>query len=173
MSVFEPEAVESQGHTKVAILPSVAAAAAASLATEVGAATTVDVTLTFYDWNPTRTPNTGTSPRRLGTRDQFPREGSMQYQPIPVAYPYDPQVDDTDPNNKAKATLTEGTIKFALVRKGVDADTAFALADRYELWKVRCGAQVEGRTGEDEFSEYQITQNLYPLQKVGYGVIAA
>ncbi|GAA1138345.1 hypothetical protein [Nocardioides aquiterrae] len=173
MSIYEPEAVESQGATKIKLLSAVVDAAAASLATEVNAASSVEATLVFNTWNPTRTPNTGTAPRRVGTRDQFPREGNMQYQPIAITYPDDPQADTGDPNVKAKDLLTEGTVKYVLVRKGIDVDTAFAADQKYELWKVRCGAQIETQSGEDEFAEYQIQQNLYPLQKVAKGVIAA
>lgn len=171
MSVFEPEAVESQGNIKVVALPAVAVKTAVDLSTEVAAG--IDVSLTFNMWNPVRTPNTGTAPRRLGTRDQFPREGNMQYQAIAVTYPYDPQADPDDPNNVAKDTLTEGTVQEFLVRKGPDADVALAVADKYELWECRCGAQIEGQSGDDEFAEFQIQQNIYPLRKVAYGAIVA
>ena len=173
MSIYEPEAVESQGNTKIAILSTVATDTAVDLSSEIGAVGTVEVTLVFNEWNPQRTPNTGTAPKRVGTKDQFPREGNLQHQPIPVTYPYDPQADTGDTNNKAKDALTEGTIKKVLVRKGIDVDTAFAADQKYELWKVRCGAQIEGQSGDDEFSEYQIQQNLYPLKKLAQGEIVA
>jgi hypothetical protein len=171
MSVFEPEAVESQGNIKVLALPAVAIKTAVDLSTEVAAG--IDVSLTFNAWNPGRTPNTGTTPRRLGTRDQFPREGNMQYAAIPVTYPYDPQATAGDANNEAMETLTEGSVQEFLVRKGLDAELPLAVGQKYELWECRCGAQIEGESGDDEFAEFQIQQNLYPLRKVAKGAIVA
>ena len=173
MSIYEPEAVESQGFTKIMIVSAVANLAAAKLATEVNAAGSVEVTLTFNTWNPVRTPNTGTAPRRVGTRVQMPREGNMQYQAIPITYPDDPQAAPGDPSIKAKEALVEGTIKLVLVRKGIDAETPFTVGDKYEIWKCRCGAQIEGVSGDDEFAEFQIQQNLYPLTQVAKGALVA
>lgn len=173
MSIFEPEAIDSLAATKIAILSTAADMEAVSLATEIGAVSTIDVTLTFFEWNPTVTPNTGNRRRRVGTRNQFPIEGQAQFAPIQVSYPHDPQADDADPNNKCRATLVEGTVKYVLVREGADSETAFAATDAYEIRKVRCGRQNRGKTTEDEFGEYQITQMLYPLSEEVYGVVAA
>lgn len=173
MSIYEPEAVESQGNVRVAILAAVAILTAVDLSTEIGGAGTVDVTLTFNDWAPTRTPNTGTSPRRVGTRSQMPREGNMQYQAISITYPDDPQADPGDPTVAAKEALEEGAIVFVLVRKGIPAETAWAIGQKYELWKCRTGAQIEGKSGDDEFAEFQVQQNLYPLHVLAKGAIVA
>jgi hypothetical protein len=173
VTVFEPEAVESLGNTKIKLVLAIATSTAPSLATEINAVSSVDVTLTFRDWNPTVNVNTGTAPRRVGTKNQFPREGLAGYQGIPVSYPYDPQADDADPNNQAKATLTEELELFAVIRKGIDAETAFAADDQVEVWKVRCGRQTRGRSGDDEFAEYEITQMLYPLHEEAYGAVVA
>ncbi len=174
MSVFYPEATPALARTKVKILTTVAAPAAASLATEVNAVSSYDVSLTIRDWNPTIAANSGSAPRRLATKTQMPQEGLSTYSAIPVAYPYDPQEDDTDPNNEAMSVLAEGAVVYALVRKGPDAELdPFAVGDRYELWKVRCGRQNKVRSGDDEFSEFEIQQMLYPLEPEGEGVIAA
>lgn len=172
--VYEPEATPSLGATKVKLVTALANPAAPSLATEINAASSVDVSLTFYDWNPTINVNSGNAPKRLGTRNQMPQEGLAQYQLIEVSYPYNPQADDTDPDNAAKAALTEGTILYAVVRKGPDAETAFAADDQVEVWKVRCGKQRRGRSGEDEFSEFVLMQNLAPLvEEENDAVVAA
>lgn len=174
MTVFYPEATPSLGTTKVKILTSISNEAAASLATDVNAATAYDASLTFRDWDTPINNPSGSAPPRLATKTQMPQEGRTQYQPIPVAYPYDPQGGDTAPDNKAKAVLAEGAIVFVLVRKGPDAeDEPFAVGDRYELWQVRCGRQNKGRSGTDEFSEHEIQQMLYPIKPEVEGVIAA
>lgn len=173
MSVYEPEAIPSLGNTKVVVTDSVADETAPSLATEINAATSEDLSLTIRDWNPTISENSGTAPRRLGTTTQMPLQGLSNYEPIEVRYPYDPQGDDTDPDNAAKAALVEGAVKDFVVRKGVDAETAFAVDDEVEVWSVRCGRQNRGRSGDDEFAEYEIVQMLYPLKAEEYATVVA
>lgn len=174
MSVYYPEATPSLGTTKVKILTALADPAAPSLATEVNAATSYDATLTFRDWNPQMSPNSGQAPPRLGTKAQMPVEGRTQYQGIEVRYPYDPQADDTDPDNEAKAALVSGTVVTILERRGPDAELDdFAVADRTVAWKVRCGRQNKTRSGDDDFAEHEIVQTVYPLEPEVEGVIVA
>jgi hypothetical protein len=175
VTVFYPEATPSLGTTKVKILTTVGATPEAlSLATHVNAVGSYDASLTFRDWAPSVNPNSGSAPRRLATKTQMPQEGLSQYAPIAVAYPYDPQAPTSDPNNEAMEVLVEGSIVYALVRKGPDAeDEPFAAAQHYELWKCRAGRQNRGRSGDDEFAEHEIQQMLYPMQPEVYGIIAA
>ncbi|HET6916590.1 MAG TPA: hypothetical protein VFH56_10925 [Acidimicrobiales bacterium] len=165
MPIYEPVAVKQQGNVKVTFVTSIASPAAPSLASEITAASSVEGTMAVYgQWAPAVNVNTGNSPARIGTTVQLPEEGNAQRQPIALAYSHDPSKDDTDPNNKLKALLVEGTVLYAVVRRGLDAETDFAVADRVEVWQVRCGYQNDdGATGTDEFSEFQVTQNLIPL----------
>ena len=65
-------------------------------------------------------------------------------------------------------------LRISPVRKGLDAQNdAFAAGDYVETWKVRCGRQNRLRSGDDEFSEYEIVQKLYPLVEPAYGQIVA
>lgn len=174
VEVFYPEATPALGTTKVKITDSVADPDAPQLATEINAATSYDATLTFRDWNPTIETGSGTAPPRLGTKTQMPQEGLSTYQPIEVRYPYDPQGDDTDPDNQAKAALVDGAVKDIVVRKGPDAETVdFAVGDRVETWRVRCGRQNKTKSGDDEFAEHEIVQMLYPMEPEGEGVVVA
>lgn len=165
MSVFYTEATPSLGNTKVKLVLSIASMTAPKLATEINAATSFDVTLTFRDWDPQVNTNSGQAPARLGTTTQMPQEGLSQYQGIEVRYPYDPQEDDTDPNNDAKALLTRGTVLYAVVRKGPDAEDPFAVGDRVEVWKIRAGRQNRGKSGTDEFAEFEIMQMVFPMRE--------
>lgn len=165
MSIYQPEAVKVQGNTKITFVTTIANPASPSLATEIDAASSVEGTLAAYgEWAPGINVNTGNAPARIGTTVQLPEEGNAQRQPIALAYPHDPSKPDTDPANKLKALLTQGTELYAVVRRGVDAQTAFASGDQVEVWKVRCGYQNDdGATGTDEFAEYQVSQNLIPV----------
>jgi hypothetical protein len=174
MTVIYPEATPVQGNTSLLLMPSVADLDSVSLATEVNGASAVNVSCFVRDFNPELQSNTGNAPARLCTVVQLPVEGLTQFSPIEVRYVYDPQAADSTNDNKAKAFLTRGTEFYALVRKGFDAqNTAFAAGQRYELWKFRAGRQNKVRSGTDEFSEYEISQQWFPLTEPVDGVIAA
>ena len=173
-TVVYPEATPVKGNTSVLLLPAVAVLAAVDLSTEIGGAGSLNLSCFIRDWNPEIQSNTGSAPARLCTVVSLPVEGTTQFNPIEVRYVYDPQADDTTDDNKGKAFLVRGTEFYALVRKGFDAQlTAFAVGHRYELWKFRAGRQNRLRSGEDEFSEYEIVQNWFPLTEPTDGVIVA
>jgi len=174
MTIIYPEATPVQGNVGVKAILTVATPAAASLATEVNAATSLDLSCFLRDWMAEPNPNSGTAPPRLCAPDEFPIEGRTQYPAIEGRYVYNPQEADSTNNNKAKALLLKGTVLQIMVRLGLDADqTTYAAAQRYELWKVRCGSQIRTRSGDDEFAEFEIRQNFYPILAPVYGVIAA
>lgn len=174
MTIYYPEETPALGTTKIAVTDAILSPTAPKLATEINAATSFEATLTFHTWDPQVTVNSGNTPPRVGTKNQFPQEGLASYQPIEVTYPYDPQADDTDPNNDAKASMVQGTIKAVVVRKGPDAeDEPFAVGDRTETWSVRAGRQTRATLGEGEFAVHVIRQMLYPIKEEGYGVVVA
>lgn len=174
MTIIYPEATPVQGNTKVKVVLAIADPDTPSLATEINAASSLDISLFVRDWNPEMTSNSGSAPARLATTVQLPVEGNTQFNAIEIRYVYDPQADDTTDENKAKALLVRGTEFYAVVRKGLDAQaTAFAATQRVEVWKFRAGRQNFVRSGEDEFSEYEVSQLLYPQVEPVHGVIAA
>lgn len=174
MSIFYPEETPALGTTKIVVTDGIASPAAPDLSTEINAVTSFEATLTFHTWDPQVNVNSGTTPPRVGTKNQFPQEGLAQYQPIEITYPYDPQEDDSDPNNEAKASMVQGAIKDVIVRKGPDAeDVAFAVGDHTETWSVRAGRQTRTTLGEGEFAVHVIRQMLYPIKEEGYGVVVA
>lgn len=174
MTVIYPEATPVQGNTKVQAVLSIANTAAPDLSSEILAVTSVDLSCFLRDWNPEITNNSGSAPARLCTTVQLPVEGNTQFQPIEIRYVYDPQTDDTTDENKAKALLVRGTEFYAVVRKGLDAqNTDWAIGQRAEVWKFRAGRQNRLRSGEDEFGEYEIVQQIFPLNEPDDGVIVA
>lgn len=172
MTVIYPEATPVQGNTSLLLMTAVVDLDSVAVTTEVNAATSLNLSCFVRDWNPEMTSNSGNAPARLCSTVQLPVEGNTQFSPIEVRYVYDPQGDDTTDDNKAKAFLTRGTEFYALVRKGFDAQsTAFAAGQRYELWKFRAGRQNKVRSGTDEFSEYEISQQWFPLTEPVDGVL--
>lgn len=176
MSIYEPEAVNVQGQTKVVFVLAIADMEAPDLSSEINAMTSVEATMAMDVWAPTDNVNTGNAKARLGTKVQQPIEGNVQRQPIPLVYPHDPAADDADPNNTLRALLEENLVLYAVVREGVDIETPMAAADLVSVWKIRCGHQARARSAEgntDEFAQFEIHQNVYPLIERVDGVVAA
>lgn len=174
VDLIYPEATPVQGNTSVVLLTSAADLDSVSLAGEINDATSLIASCFLRDWNPEMTSNTGNAPSRLCSTVQLPVEGNTQFNAIEQRFVYDPQGDDTTDDNKVKAFLARGTEFYALVRKGLDAQaTAFAVGQRYELWRFRAGRQNRVRSGTDEFSEYEISQMWFPLTEPVDGVIVA
>lgn len=174
MTVIYPEATSVQGNTKIVAVATIADTSAPSLATEIGAAGSVDISCFIRDWNPELQSNQGNAPSRLCTTVQLPVEGNTQFSPIEIRYVYDPQAATSTDDNKARLLLAQGAEFYFVVRKGLDAQATDWAASQYaEVWKVRCGRQNYVRSGEDEFSEYEISQLIFPLTEPTFAQIAA
>lgn len=165
MTVLFPEAVKAQGNTSVTAVQTIAAPAAPKLATEINAATSVNISCFLYSGGVgSSTTNKGEAPRRLCTTETLQQFGNTSYEITDLMYVYDPQGDDTDPANKAKAALVEGTDVYLVIRKGLDAQSnAHAVSQKVDIWHVRLGPQNRGVTGDGEFDEFAITQSVIPL----------
>lgn len=173
MTVIYPEATPVQGNTKVKAVLTVADTAAPKLATEINATSSVDVSFFLHDWAPTATQNKGTAPRRVGDTAMLDKLGNTNFSIPTLTYVYDPQGDDTTSDNKAKALLAEGTEVYLIERLGLSAkSTDFAVTQKVRVHHVRVGTQVHGTTGTDEFSEYQISQEVEYVEVPADGVIA-
>jgi hypothetical protein len=172
VTVVFPEAVKAQGNTSVTIVQTIADMAAPGLASEINAATSVNASCYLYgDLNPTATTAKGEAPRRLCTTEVFQQFGNTTYEVPDITYVFDPQGDDTDEANEAKAALAEGTDVYLVIRRGLNATTtAYAVGQKVDVWHVRLGPQNRGATGDGEFDEYAITQSVIALEPAEYGV---
>lgn len=173
VDLIYPEATPVQGNTSIVLMTAVADLDSVKL-TEINAVTSLNTSCFLRMWTPEMTSNTGNAPSRVCTTVQLPVEGNTQFNAFEQRFVYDPQGDPTSDDNKAKAFLTRGVEFYALVRMGLDArETAFAIGQRYELWKFRAGRQNKVMSGTDEFAEYEIKQNWFPLTEPVDGVIVA
>lgn len=171
MTVYYPTATNVQGMTKIQGVASIADMEAPDLSSEISAVGSVDLSCYLDDWNVEIQQNEGSAPARLCTTVQLPVPGNTQFSAVPITYVYDPQAASSTNDNKAKALLSEGSIVYFVVRKGLDADSVDWAAGQYvEVYKVRCGRQNFTKTGTDEFAEYRVTQKLYPLNEPTEGV---
>lgn len=174
MTVIYPEGTPVQGNLGLILMTTVADLDSPDLSSEIGAVTSLAFQCFVRDFNPQIQNNTGFAPARACTTVQLPLEGNTQFSPIEVRYVFDPQADDSTDENKAKAFLTRGTEFYAFERKGLDGqDVAMAAGQRGRVWKFRAGRQNEDRSGQDEFAEYEIVQNWFPLIEPVPAVIVA
>lgn len=174
MTVHFPEATPVLGNIKVNAMLTVADQEAIKLATEWNAATSVDLSCFLRPFAPEVSVNAGTAPDRLCTTITLPQEGRTAISAFELRYVYNPQGDDTDPDNAAKELLVRGTELVLGIRKGLDARlTAPAVGQHTESWRGRLGRQNRVQSEGDDSAEFEISQMFYPTQDVVYGVLAA
>lgn len=162
MTILFPDGVQQLGNTSVAVVQTMAAPGSPSLATDLNAASTVNVSCFLYSGaEPAKNANKGTKPRRLCTRRDVETFGTITYEVSDLVYTYDPQADSTATANKARAALTEGSTVYLVIRRGLAAETtAFAAAQKVDVWKVKLGPQNKTRTGDGDQDEFSITQSV-------------
>lgn len=165
MSVLFPEATQVYGNTSVTVVQSIADVAAPKLATEINAASSVNVSCFLYSGGVgTSTTNKGEAPRRLCTKSVLQQFGTTTYEVTDLQYTYDPQEASAHDNNKARVALAEGSEVYLVIRRGLDAqDTAYAAGQKVDVWKVKLGPQNKTQTGDGEFDEYSITQSVVAM----------
>lgn len=100
----------------------------------------------------------GQAPRKLcetKTREQF---GTVNETITDIQYSYKPQGDDADPANEMKAAMVQGTRVYVVERLGL-VDATAAVADQFvNAYLSTLGYQNRTWTGDDEYSEYSVTQ---------------
>lgn len=176
MTVVYPEGTPTLGTTKLKagiVIPT--SLAAPSLATDVNAASSVEITghLFAAGWNPSGSQGKGSRAARLGstsTRDSLNR---AQWTAPTLQYVYDPTADDAAAGNEAKELLVEGTEVVLYERRGLDADTALIATHRVRVHHVRVGAQIPMGDAADENGEHFISQETEYISDPVDGVIAA
>jgi hypothetical protein len=170
MTLVAPEGVPSLGARKVKAIVTMPAPAAPKLATEINAASSEDVTLYLSadGWSPTGTTAKGTAPRRLGSKRSQERLNTTTYSLGTLRYVYDPQGDDDDPGNEAKALFTEGSKIHLLERLGLDAEeVAFAVGQKTRDHYVELGPQIPMGDPTDENAEFVMAQECVYVLPTG------
>jgi hypothetical protein len=170
---INPDATPVQGNIRAQLVLDITSLVAPSLATEINDASSLDVTYFLRDFNPQIQRNNGNAPARLGTTIQLPVEGNTQLNALEVRYIYDPQGAPSADENKLLAALPRGTEFYLVVRKGLDGDTAWAASQYVEVWRFRAGQINKDRSGQDEFSEFEVSQQWFPLAEPTEGQVAA
>lgn len=176
MTVVYPEGTPTLGTTKLkagVVVP--VSLAAPSLATNVNAASSVEITghLFAAGWNPTGSQGKGQKAPRMGATFQRDSLSRAQWTAPTLQYVYDPTAADSAEGNEAKELLVAGTEVVIYERRGLDADTAFAASQRVRVHHLRVGEQIPMGDHADENGEFFIQQETEYLSDPVDGVIAA
>lgn len=159
MTVLLPETVQTLGNRSVWIVPEADVANPTALT---AAIVNAGFHATCYIYGNggmvAGTQQKGSSPRKLcetKTREQL---GTVQESITDLQYSYSPQGDDADDANAMKAAMVDGTRVYVVERLGVQ-DSATAVANQVvNVYLTTLGYRNRTMTGDDEYSEFSITQ---------------
>lgn len=162
MQTYYPTASGPYLNERTIAVLSIAAIGAPKVATEIEAATSLDLTCAIADWYPQFEQGT-----TIGRRRACDAAGRQKLNPLevtlpPLEYIIRPSLADTDAANKAIDTLTPGLELYILQRPDVDKDVAFAAAQLGNVFYVRMGEFRPGRSdsSNDPTVEYLGMQSL-------------
>lgn len=159
---INPAGVGAYGTEKWIFVETIANTSAPALATEVNAATSLDVSCYLYEGGVSLTVNTEkvTRPRRLCSTEQYESNGPTTYSLTDLSYAFDPQAAAASDGKKAYETLTEGSTGYLVRRQGggaADGDN-LAVGDFVDVVPIELGIPVPSKTGDGAEAEYSITQ---------------
>lgn len=168
LSVYVPEAVPALANVKLWAVLTIINSSAPKLATEISAATSLDVSQYLYadGWTPTLEQGKGQARRRLGSKRNQERLNTPVEQIGNLQYVFDPQLPDTDPINKAYALFVPGTELYLVQRLGKDVDAAGAVGQFVDVHRVSLGERAPVAPVEDENADIYITQGVINLVPV-------
>lgn len=156
-----PEGTPTLGNTKVIACAAVTNKAAPSLATEINAVTSVDMSGYFIagGWNPDATTAKGTKLARLFSKTTQERFNKTSWVISDLMYTHDPQAAIGAAGNEAKNLLVPGAHIIFLERRGLDAQTvAMATTQKTRAFILELGPQIDSGDLTDENGEYYIKQ---------------
>ena len=93
-----------------------------------------------------------------------------------LQYSHDPQQPDSDPDNKLRGLLVEGTKVYAVERQGLDAQTdVWTTGEAVITHHIQVGPQIRMGDATDENGEFYIMQEVVYVDGVGpvNGILAA
>jgi len=161
----------ADGMTLVKIVTAIADTSAPKVATEINAASSVDIScyLTAGGWKPSLSEQVITD-ERLCTTQTYEQKGRSQ-RGLDVEYIDNTNTANAATYNKAKDTLVPGTPMFIVVRTGLPYETAAAAAQKFSVYPITPGEYNE--LPPEANSVFKIAQKLFVTGKVKISAAAA
>lgn len=163
MTITRPEGVRAKGKKSYVVVTDIASAATGEVSlTEINATSSKVISCHVYgQMNFTAEAQKITLPARACDDKEIERTGRTRYGVEDVQYTYDPQGDDTDYVNAAKAALVPETEVWLVERLGKSATSEpFAVGDKVILHHVVPSVQRRTNTGDDDAAEFSLTQSF-------------
>lgn len=162
MTVVYPEGTPTLGNTSITAVLAVADEDSPKLATEINAATSVNISCYLYDdgWTPGGTQTKQTKKRRLCSKRDVEQLFTATYTIGALRYTHDPQAADAGAGNEARELMQAGTKLYLIERQGLDArEDALAVGQHTLSHYVELGEQFWS-TDTDDNGEYFIMQEV-------------
>ena len=161
MTIFTPDTVASQGNTSVYILTTPPVDPASPTKAEIDAGIVASCFFYGGQFTATGEQSTGERPRKLCHKVTPQALGAVTFSIEAIQFSHDPQGADTDEANAVRTALAEGTKVWIYDRMGKDAETEpVAAGDVLRGHHLDTGVQNWGQTGDGEFDEFSVTQQL-------------
>src|SRR5690625_2456153 len=160
MVAYRPTGTTARGKVSWLFVPSIADTSAPTV-DELTATGAVDVSCALYEGSGvvSSEANKVQKPRRLCDEEQYEQFGDISTTMTDITYAYNPQADETDPDNFALAALVKGTTGYLVSRLGLRAKSTDVAAEQWvTCYPVELGPQVETADTSEETAEIQITQ---------------
>lgn len=159
---IRPAAAKAFGREKWMFVPTIANTASPSLASEINAAGSLDVTMMFFTSSarPDASVNMAKAARRLGDIESYEFVGETSYTLGEIRYSFDPQAAALSNGVKAFEKFPAGTTGYLVRRLGIDRNTDFAVGQFVSIFSVEFGPQVEVTEGDGESAEVAIKQGV-------------
>lgn len=142
MPTTVPAAVPSDGFVKLKWVTTIANPAAPSLATEINAASSLDLECYLKEMFTPKTEAAAVEDRRMCSKQVFQTPGTYTYTIDDLVAVYDVQ-NAASVANKAYAALTPGATGYLVARWGMDSDTAYAAGQKVDVFPVTLGPRVK------------------------------
>lgn len=157
---IRPAGAKTFGKEKWVFVPTLANPAAPATATELTAASALDVSCYFYSSSgkPDVSQDRVTPPPRICDTQQYEAMGLGKWQGGDLHYAVDPQAAAGSDGKKALEKFPEGTTGYLVQRLGVDVDTDFAAGQFVSVYPVELGTPVVTNEGDGEAAEAAIKQ---------------
>lgn len=156
---IRPDATSLFGKSNWLFVPGGCANPAAPTATELAAASTLDMTRIVFasSGSPTATTNRVRAERRLGDTDSFEFIGETQWTGGDFLYAVADQAAAGDDGKKMYETIPAGTTGDLIRRRGVDRATAPTAGQFVHVYPAEFGPSIPVDQGEGEAAEAAMT----------------
>lgn len=159
MTTTIPDYVAAENNVVVWFVPAIASATGAPTVAEITAGTRLD-TFSPETWGGVTSEQSKGQQRRMGIRETFEQLGRITRAVADLTLTYLPQAAGSDPANKPKTAMAQGTNGFLVVRYGLPIETAAVAAQKVDTIAISCGAQNKNTAASDEFAPLTYTQTV-------------